>query len=189
MLGLLLLASCEKAEMPGISEEEISQEQLIGGWGTTDVRCYLSHTNFPGADIVENKMKDNLESRVFPSSFYFTQDSVYFVQTHELGYNYVKSASAYHLEINPTRLFLDNNYFLDDQYAPFFYMKTENGKLCLYLTKKETLALVERDGTFDGYMSIVKSIVDDAQFEFYMERNQLEIYQDIDNGFFVHSDY
>ena len=189
MLGLLLLASCEKAEMPGISEEELSKEQLIGGWETSDVKCYLSHSNFPGADALENKMKESLKNRVFPSSFYFTQDSVYFILIHETGYNYVRCASTYHVEQEPARLFLDNNYLLNDQYVPYLYLKSEGDKLCLYLTKEETMALVERDGSFDGYMSIVKSIVDDAQFEFYMEKNQLEIYQDIDNGFFVHSDY
>lgn len=189
MLGLLLLASCEKAEMPGISEEKLSQEQIIGGWGTTNVKCYISHSNIPGTDALENQMKKRLEERVYPSSFYITKDSIYFIRTHEEGYNYVRCASAYHLEYEPTRIFMDNSYFLNDQYAPFFYLKSENGMLCLYLTKDETLALIEKDGSFDGFMGLVKKIVDDAQFEFYLKRNELDIYKDIDNGFFPHSDY
>lgn len=183
------MTSCEKPTMPGISEDEISTEDILGGWGNPEILCYISHTESPITEILKNKMQENLEKKAQGSALYFTQDTAYFIERHETGYYYVKAISAYQLLTNPMRIEMQNDYLMFNSYAPKLYIKKADEKICLYLLKDETMAMIEHDASVSPYISVIRSNVDDAQFEFYYQRNKLDIYQDIEGGRYVHSDW
>lgn len=185
-LLVALFSACEKSEMPGISSDEVLKQEVIGGWEVKDIRCYIK---LPALlSPLQKSMQENLERRALNTSLYITTDSIFFIKTHETGYKYVKSSSAYEVVDNPARIVVENERLLSGEYAPYYFVKKEDGRLCLYLTRQEALRLIEKDGTFDGFMGTVEKTLEDAQFEFYLDRNDLEIYKDIDNGSFVHTE-
>ena len=50
--------------------------------------------------------------------------------------------------------------------------------------------MIEKDGSFDGFMGLVKRFIQDAQFEFYFKQNNdLPIYQQIENGDYPRDDH
>lgn len=185
-----LLTCCKKneEELPGISEEDIKKEDIIGGWGAKEVNCYINHGAVPGVESMQKKMQANLEKWFLPSHIYITEDSIYYIETHERGYNYVKKSGGYAIKKDPTRIDISNEYLMCDQYAPYYLVKKEDGRLCLYLTKSETLELLKRNVDFKNVIGLVSNVIDDAQFEFFLEHDDISIYHDIDNGDFVHVD-
>ncbi len=187
---ITLTTSCERPIIPGISDEEMLQEQLLGGWETINVKTYISHAAIPGTGSLSDKMQENLEQRVYPSFFYITEDSIFFIQNNDFGTPFVKSASAYQLGTDPMRIIPENQYMMCDEYAPYYYVKSEGETICFYLTKPECLDMIEKDGTFDGWMGLIRQFIDDAQFEFYLKKNNnLGIYQDIDKGIYPKDDH
>lgn len=187
-LAITLLAGCKKndEELPGISDEEVLKNEIVGGWGALEVNCYINHGAVPGMESMQNKMQSNLEKWFLPSNLYITEDSIYYIEKHQEGYNYVKKAGGYTIESNPTRIIISNEYLMCDQYAPYYLVKKEGDKLCLYLTKPETMELLKHNDDFKNTIGLLNSLIDDAQFEFFLESNDIAIYHDIDNGDFVH---
>ena len=183
------MTSCEKPIMPGISEDEITQEEIIGGWGNPEILCYLAHTESPIASILKGKMQENLEGRAEGTALYFTQDTAYFIERHKTGYYYVKAISAYQLLTNPMHIEMQNDHLMFNAYAPKLYVKKTGDKICFYLLKAEAMAMIEEDGSVAPYMSMIRSNIDDAQFEFYYQRNKLDIYQAIEGGDYIHSNW
>lgn len=184
-----LTTSCERPIMPGISEEEMLQEELLGGWETSEVLTYISHAPIPIFDALTKKVQENLEDRTYPSYFYITNDSIFFIQINDENNYFVTSASSYTLEANPMRIILENKYMICDEYAPYYYVKSKGETICFYLTKSEALDMIEYDGSFDGFMDLVKTYVEDAQFEFNLKKiNDLPIFQKIETGTYTRGD-
>jgi hypothetical protein len=187
VLFALLATSCEKATIPGVSDEEVKKEDILGGWGNAEIRCYMDHKENLFASRLKSNMQNNLKKRAEGSALYITLDSVYFIERHETGYHYVKAISSYELLPNPMRIELQNDHLMFNAYAPKLYIQIENGKLCLCLMKDEVMKLLEDDGSVSSYMGLIRSNIDDAQFKFYYRRNSLDIYQDIESGHYVHT--
>lgn len=184
-LMFALLASCKhEEELPGISGETTSKNDVVGGWMAKSINCIINTSMGNFQDNVQKSLEDKLMS----SALYITQDSIFYIEQHHRGYYYVKKSSAYHVEENPSRIFVDNKYLICDQYAPYYLIKKEKEKFCLYLTKEEAMEMLRNDSEFKDNMSLLEKLIKDAQFEFYYEPTQLEIFQQIDNGDFVHTE-
>ncbi len=187
------MTSCKDEDtIPGISKDEITMEEILGGWGDPEIECTVIHDKSLLATLMdlEKKMRDNLKDRAEGTALYFTKDTAYFIERHETGYYYVKAISTYQLLTNPMRIEMQNDHLMFNAYAPKLYVKKkDNGKLCLYLLKDEVMKMLEDDGSVSSYMGIIRNNVDDAQFEFYYQRNQLDIYQAIEGGDYIHSDW
>ena len=189
MFFTVLMTSCEKAIMPGLSEDEISMEDLLGGWGDPEILCYMAHSAVPGADLLRERLQENLERRADQSALYFTKDTAYFIQKSAEGYYFVRARSTYELKTDPMRLEFANDYLMFDSYAPRLYVKKDEEMMCFYLLKEEAMQMIEKDGSVSAFMGLIRSKIDDAQFEFYYTRNQLKIYNDIDKGDYNHYDW
>lgn len=180
-LILMFLSSCEKGEVPGVSYEIVDKEMLLGGWKISSIDCYIIPTSstYNSLSYVKDNLRDNLLERTSDASLYFAKDTVYYIETPEPGVSFVRQKSAYYITQEPAILHLENNYLVCDAYAAYYYLKIVDGKLCMYLTKSESLKLMEEDGSISDWMNIIKSIVSDAQFEFYMEPNYLPFYDEL----------
>lgn len=192
VIALLLTAmttSCEKPSMPGLSNKEVMQEEILGGWGNPEILCFIAHKESPIAGILKDKMQENLEKRADGSALYFTKDTAYFIERHQEGYYYVKAISAYTLQSNPMRIEFQNDHLMFNAYAPKLYIKMANDKLGLYLLKDESMQMIADDESVSSYMGLIRSNIENAQFEFYYQRNKLDIYQAIEGGDYLHSDW
>ena len=185
------ITSCKETTIPGISDDEVTMEDILGGWGDPTIKCIVDHDKSLIANVLdlENLMQKNLANRAEGSALYFTKDTAYFIERHETGYYYVKAISSYQLLSNPMRIEMQNDHLMFNAYAPKLYIKKVNDKICLYLLKDEVMKMLEDDGSVSSYMGMIRNSVHDAQFEFHYQKNKLDIYQDIEGGDYLHTDW
>lgn len=189
-----LLTGCKnKEELPGISDEPLSQEDILGGWASGELTCQFNHESSLAMAIASKQVKNNLERRFQKANLYINADSIYFIEKHQEGYYYVKSASPYLLVNDPARIEIDHNYLICDQYAPYYLIKITDGKLCLYLTKEQVISMMEKNEEVNEYIDAMKDKIEEAQLEFFFTPSDLttetqNIIANIEEGDYIHSD-
>ncbi|MCQ2208725.1 MAG: hypothetical protein MJZ34_00365 [Paludibacteraceae bacterium] len=180
---ILLFSSCEKGEITGVADNEVLKEDILGGWKVTNINCQLVYNQAdPLASLMpflKTKMQENLEKRISDGSLFFMNDTVYYIETPEPGVSFVRAYGHYELTNHPAIMFVENTHLVCDAYATYFYIKFVDNRLCLYLTRPGALAMIREDGSMDDYIGLIDKKIEDAQFEFYMERNHLALYDDI----------
>ncbi|MFA6779877.1 MAG: hypothetical protein WCU80_08890, partial [Paludibacteraceae bacterium] len=104
-------------------------------------------------------------------SIFFKDKMAYFLRD-----GFVRDSSSYHME---DYIIYYDNANLIGFYAPYMYVKFEENRLVLYLRRKETLNLLEEDGSLSGWMGTIRDVVDDAQCEIRMDKEYLPIYDEL----------
>jgi len=176
LLGLSILCSCED-EVPSIDTTPVSNKQLLGGWEISDTESYIDvnwkYEPQVAANYLIFKMDDAFEEKA-EGSIYFKNMIAYFINDGR-----VKDSSYYYIT---DYIIHYTNAYLVGFYAPYMYVKfDDNGQLILYLRRKETLELLEKDGTFDDWMGTIRDVVDDAQCEIKLIRNYMPLYTELEN--------
>ncbi len=189
ILPLLLLFSCEKGEVEGVLNNEVSQNMLLGGWKLTSVEFQLVYN--PANPLawmlpsLRDKMQENLEEKIMPGSLYFMKDTVYYVIDLQDGTpTHVHAYGAYTITNHPATVFPENKHLVCNAYADYFYIKNDDGRMALYLTKDGVMKMLRDDESLTSSVcDLIERNIDDAQFYIYMERNNLDIYEDLERLF------
>ena len=196
MCFCVIFTGCEKGYTDGVEDNEVNYDELVGGWKISSLNCQMVYKQNPLYSFLKKKMEANLSKRMSDGSLYFTRDTIYYIETPTPEPNevsFVRAQSAYYITNHPATIQVENHNLICDAYAEYFYIKMVDEKPCLYLTRDGALRLIEEDGEFDAFMGTIKRAVDEAQFEFYLERNHLKLYDDLElrlgisNDFQLHS--
>jgi hypothetical protein len=165
----LLFAACDKQNMPHNDGAEIEKESIIGTWSVNRTAAYLrvsdAYQSF--SSMLEGKLEDKLDKEALRKTLMFTEEQVYCIG------EYSKDSSLYY--INKDTLYLTNNPNLIGFYAPYFYLKRKNSnnfnQIIAYLGKKESLNLLEEDGSIGSYyMKLIKNNVKQVQCELHFDK-------------------
>lgn len=172
---VMLVFSCSSSEVEGISDENVAQNSMNSGWEFEDFACQLDYnTANPLAVLLpslKEALEENVHKRLYNGVLYFRDTVVYYAQKDDNADLVYYRGSHYNLYQNPTRIELSHATLLSGAYIPNMYIKKAGDRLCLYLTREETLALIREDGSIeDKYVEIIEKNIDDAQFEFYLKR-------------------
>ena len=61
------------------------------------------------------------------------------------------------------------------------FVKFKAERLCLYLNKEQTMALIREDNSIeDKYINIIEENIDDAHFEFYLKKVDLPFFNEFE---------
>lgn len=187
IVALVFIAfSCDKDEVEGVSNAELKQEFVYGGWEFDEFECQLKYnTANPLAVVLPSLRKtllETIEERIGGGVLYFKDSIVYFaeyIEGEEGVIEYYKG-SYYEWIQNPSQIHLSNATLLSGAYTPILYAKQEGDRLCLYLTRELTMDLIRQEGTIDEkYVDIMDSNIDDAQFEFYLRRAEIPFFDNL----------
>ncbi|MBE6330113.1 MAG: hypothetical protein IKL19_01080 [Paludibacteraceae bacterium] len=181
----ILLFSCNSDEVEGVSDEEVSQNVMNGGWEFEDFECQLNYNTANPLAILLPSLKEslleNVQERLHNGVLYFKDSVVYFAQRYEDGTLEYYRGSYYQVYQNPARIELENATLLSGAYTPVMFVKFEAGRLCLYLNAEQTMELIRKDGSIeDSYVNMIEENIDDAQFEFYLKKVDLPFFKDFE---------
>lgn len=172
------IASCEEDNVPGLDTTGVEMEVLKGGWKVTDTDTHVNVDIRYQAQVsmhsLRSRLNDAFASKAADGSLYFREDMVFY-----LFQGRVCDSSKYVLDDNKYIIHYDNPDFIGF-YAPIMYVKMVEDQLVLYLRKSETMDLLNEDGSLDGWMSLIDSVVDDAQCEIYFTRDYDEFYDELE---------
>lgn len=179
-LSALFVTSCGDEDVPGIEKAAVSESSLQGGWGIHSTNAIIDAEN-SFYSMILNSYRDELDNKLKEKSartnLYFADGVVFKVRVDSDDVPpYVRQCNY---TLDDYILHLEDEEFLG-YYAPYLYVKIENDELVLYLQRDETLDLLEKDGSIDGYMSTVRKAVDDAQCQLRFKRNDIPFYREIE---------
>jgi hypothetical protein len=172
LLSGFLFSSCKDDNVPALEKQPVSKDQLLGGWSVQSTYPYINVNPsvkplLSGLNL-DKKLEEKLASEAKGISFYFMEDSICFYRDEVLIEKSRYTIKDYIIELE--------NPYLIGFFAPYYYVKMENGLLIMYLRKEETLNLLEKDGSISLVeMNMIRQVVDDAQCELRFRRNDLPI--------------
>lgn len=187
-----VLVGCrEDDDIPPVDNTMVGVDYLRGGWKVTGSHVYWDLTAFGTTinktynfkKLIANKIAEETED----VSIYFANESLAFYVRHRITDNppYLRS-SRYRLNTDSAGYMIA---FEEPElltfYAPFLYFKTgaDKNKLTLYLRRAEVIDMLVKDGTIDdSYIGLIRSNVNNAEVDLYMERDTLPIYRDINTA-------
>jgi hypothetical protein len=169
----------------GVSDQEVSNNVLIGGWEFEDFECQLNYNTANPLALLLPSLKEslleNVQERLHNGVLYFKDTVVYFAQRYDDGRLEYYRGSNYQLYQNPARIELENTTLLSGAYTPVLLTKFEEDRLCLYLNKEQTMALIREDNSIeDKYINIIEENIDDAHFEFYLKKVDLPFFNEFE---------
>lgn len=168
------LLACEEDNVPQIDTTGVAMEDLRGGWKVSDTETYVNVDIQYQAQVsmhsLREKLDDAFSEKASDGALYFRKDKVFYLRE-----GFVRDSSKYCMDENNYIIRYENPYLVGF-YAPLMYVKTVNNQLVLYLRKSETMDLLDEDGSFNGWMSLIDKVVDDAQCEIYLSRDDDEFY-------------
>lgn len=175
LCGLLSLASCEDDNVPSLDTTTVTIEQILGGWKIDETKAYVDvnwkyqvQVNSLG---LKGKMEDAFDEKAKDGSLFFKEKMAYFLRD-----GFVRDSSVYHLD--EYIIYYDNPNLIGF-YAPYMYVKFVDERMVLYLRRKETMELLDEDGSLSGWMGTIRDVVDDAQCEIRMAKEYLPIYDEL----------
>lgn len=175
-LGLIFLTlSCNRDEVQGVSDEDLMQEFMYGGWKFDKFECQLDYSSTNPLAVLlpslREELLENIQERLGKGVLYFKDTVVYFAQTKDVDVLEYYRGSYYDYYQDPSRIELSNTILLSGAYTPVLQVKQDGEYLVLYLTREQTLDLIKNDNSIEEkYVSIIDKNIDDAQFEFYLRR-------------------
>lgn len=187
---LTLFFACEKPEIEGIVYNEVSKEDILGGWKIKDIEFQLVYNAAnPMAwmmPTLKEKMQANLREKIRLGSLYIKPDTMYYIIEYDDGTpTRVHRYGAYTLTANPAMIHPEYDHLICNAYAKSFYVKYEEDRLCLYLVKDGVIEMLRDDGSLSkATVNLIDRNIDDAQFYMYLERNHLPLYDEIDSLFY-----
>lgn len=181
----ILLFSCSSDEVEGVSDDEVSQSVMNGGWEFEDFECQLNYSTANPLAILLPSLKEslleNVQDRLHSGVLYFKDSVVYFAQRYADGTLEYYRGANYKVYQNPARIELENATLLSGAYTPVMFVKFDAGRLCLYLNEEQTMALIREDNSIeDKYIDIIEENIDDAQFEFYLKKVDLPFFSEFE---------
>jgi len=175
LCGLMSLTSCDDDNVPSLVTTTVSVEQILGGWKISETKAYVDINWKYQVQVsslgLKGKMDDAFDEKAKDGSIFFKDKMAYFLRD-----GFVRDSSSYHME---DYIIYYDNANLIGFYAPYMYVKFEENRLVLYLRRKETLNLLEEDGSLSGWMGTIRDVVDDAQCEIRMDKEYLPIYDEL----------
>lgn len=176
----LFVTSCGDEDVPGIDTTEVDVNFLYGGWGIHSSDAIIDAKNSFYSMLLNSyrdALSDKLEEKSARTNLYFADGVIFRVRVDSEDVPpYVRQCNY---RIDGYKLYFEDEEFLG-YYAPYLYVKIEGDELVLYLQKEETLELLEKDGSIDGYMGMVRNAVDDAQCQLRFKRNDIPYYREIE---------
>lgn len=178
LLSAVALSACEEDNVPDIDESGVEIEQILGGWRVMDTDTHVSVDVRYQAQVAFHNLRDKLDesfsSKASDGSLYFRKDKVFYLRK-----GFVRDSSSYYLDGNKYIIHYENPNVVGF-YAPLMYVKMEGDNLVLYLRKSEIMDLLRDDGSLDGWVSTINSVVEDAQCEIYFSREYDELYDELE---------
>lgn len=175
---LLGFTSCEEDNVPNLDTKGIDIEQLWGGWKVMDTDTHVNVDVRYQAQVSMHNLRKELNnafsSKASDGALYFRKDMVFYLRS-----GFVRDSSKYYLDDNKYVIHYENPDVVGF-YAPIMYVKMVDEQLVLYLRKSETMDLLNEDGSLDGWMSLINSVVDDAQCEIFFSRDYDEFYDELE---------
>lgn len=182
----LIGISCERPIIPDIEMNYVPLEALQGGWGRDGIDFRLSYS--PALGVVyqglPQKLRNMLEERSDGVSLFFLRDTLCCIQSHDDGFENVRSYSHIDVRSYPAAILPENKEVLCDIYTDSFFVKMEYSEddttAVFYLKRKEVMKVIEEDGyVSSSAISLIDKIVEDAYFELRMKRTYLKIYDEL----------
>ena len=169
LLLSIAFVACKQDNVPRIDQREINQSQILGGWIISSTKTYINVAPLYQLAVkaagLEGKLADQFRNKAAGGAFYFKKDTVYFLRD-----EIVQDSSKYTLDAY--KIYLENPNLIGF-YAPYFYIKFQDGLLTAYLRKDETMLLLQEDGSLNGYMGLIRSVVSDAECDLILQRSKI----------------
>lgn len=194
ILGLTL-ASCKiEDDIPCIDTTPINKSYLLGGWGVynNSVKWELSTSGSAIAKIWNGKSRisDYISNSTNYASLYFANDSsVFYVRhapTDSVPYIchsiYSLHDTTFNADTAGYYLTFSNPDFMSF-YASRIYIKrvdNSDNNLVLYMRRSEVMDMLSSESEMSSYMSLIRSYVDNAEVDIYVQRDSLDYYKQID---------
>lgn len=186
ILLAIVAMSCERPIIPDVEMNYVPLEDLQGGWGREGIDFRLSYS--PALGVVyqglPQKLRNMLEERSDGVSLFFLKDTLYCIQSHEDGFENVRSYSHVDVRSYPAAILPENKEVLCDIYTDSFFVKMEYSEedttVVFYLKRSGVMKVIEEDGyVSSSAISLIDKVVEDAYFELRMKRNKMKIYDEI----------
>jgi len=169
LLSCTVFTACKQDNVPPVDQREINQTQILRGWIISSTKTYINVAPFYQLAVkaagLEGKMENQFRNKAAGGAFYFKKDTVYFFRD-----GIVQDSSKYTLDAY--KIYLENPNLIGF-YAPYFYIKFQDELLIAYLRKDETMSLLQEDGSLDGYMGLIRSVVSDAECDLILQRSRI----------------
>ncbi len=172
-LIVLFCTGCRKDKMPNNSSGVITEEYMQGNWIIESTKSYLKVSDIMSmySDYCEKLLNDKLSKVASGKILYFTDHG----KAYCIDEGVLKDSSDFHVDEETNTLYFDSNPKVLGFYIPHFYMKKneqEANKMTGYLGKKESMDVLENDGTVETfYMNLIKNNIKDAQCEIRFKRD------------------
>lgn len=188
-LGCLLSGCRDRDHIPSVDRSDVPADYLLGGWAVTGSHVYWKLTAF-GTSInniynFKKLIAEKIEEETEDESLFFNSNTAFYIRHKPDDIPPYVRQSEYLLNSDTAgyKLKFTSNPEVLSFYAPMVYIKKQTSNpngLTIYLRRGEVLDMLDKDGSISSsYMSMIRSNVDDAVVEIYLERDTLPIYEQI----------